>query len=130
MLKPISTCPKDGSYFVAWGPSGYTTTLLRCEVCRWDEKFRPKNPLVNHANDAFTDGGEAATHWSELQKEEMTEFEHSILEEVAGLKNPSPWGASVVAALEFLHKSGYTTTVFGNTLTRKGHEYLFGGDKS
>jgi hypothetical protein len=65
-LKPIDTCPKDGSYFLAWGPSGYNTTPMRCEVCHWDAEYRPLNPLQTHSNDAFTDGGAPATHWSPL----------------------------------------------------------------
>lgn len=65
-LQPIATCPKDGSHFIAWGPSGYTGTPLRCEVCRFDADYRPKNPIVNHAGDAFTDGGEPAMYWSPL----------------------------------------------------------------
>ena len=85
-LRPIDTCPKDGSYFIAWGPSGYTTTPMRAEVCRHDARFRPRNPIVNHANDAFTDGGEAATHWSPLPfdiksekaKEEILELKAEI----------------------------------------------------
>lgn len=65
-LQPIETCPKDGSYFIAWGPSGYNGTPLRCEVCRWDADYRPRNPIINHSNDAFTDGGEEAIYWSVL----------------------------------------------------------------
>ena len=66
VLKPIETCPKNGTYFLAWGPSGYTTTPLRCEVCRWDEDHRPLSPIQTHSNDPFTDGGAPATHWSPL----------------------------------------------------------------
>ena len=66
ILQPIETCPKDGSYFIAWGPSGYTTTPLRCEVCHWDANYRPLNPIQTHSNDAFTDGGASATYWSPL----------------------------------------------------------------
>lgn len=83
-LQPIETCPKDGSYFIAWGPSGYGTTPLRCAVCRHDSKYRPKNPIVDHSNDAFTDSGEPATHWSELPydaKEIVKEIQISRLRE-------------------------------------------------
>ena len=65
-LQPIETCPKDGSYFLAWGKSGYNTTPLRCEVCHWDPSYRPRNPIQTHSNDAFTDGGEPAIFWSPL----------------------------------------------------------------
>ena len=65
-MRPIDTCPKDGSWFLAIGPSGYTTTSYRVEVCRWYPEYRPLNPIQMHSNDAFTDGGEPATHWAPL----------------------------------------------------------------
>lgn len=65
-LRPIETAPKDGTYILLFGPSGYVTTPLRCEVCRYDAEFRPLQPWVNHANDSFTDGGGAPTHWLPL----------------------------------------------------------------
>lgn len=64
--KPIETAPRDGSFILLAGPSGYTTTPLRVEVCRWDTEYRPHQPWVNHANDSFLDGGAAPTCWMEL----------------------------------------------------------------
>ena len=66
MKRPIETAPLDGTYVILFGPSGYIGTPLRCEVCKYDAEFRPHNPWINHAGDAFTDGGEPATHWMPL----------------------------------------------------------------
>lgn len=63
---PISTAPKDGTWIIIAGPSGYNTTPLRCEVGRWCPEYRPLNPWQTHSNDAFTDGGCAPTHWIPL----------------------------------------------------------------
>lgn len=65
-LQPIETAPKDGTYILLFGPSGYTTTPLRCQVCRYYPEYRPLQPWVNHANDSFLDGGSAPTHWMPL----------------------------------------------------------------
>lgn len=64
--QPLSTAPKDGRFILLAGPSGYTTTPLRVEVCRWCPEYRPLNPWQNHANDAFSDGGAEPTHWAPL----------------------------------------------------------------
>jgi hypothetical protein len=64
--QPIETAPKDGSFILLAGPSGYRTTPLRVEVCRYLPAYRPLNPWQNHANDAFTDGGPSPTHWAPL----------------------------------------------------------------
>lgn len=65
-LQPIETAPRDGTWVLLFGPSGYTTTPLRCEVARWYPSYRPLNPWQNHSNDAFTDGGPEPTHWMPL----------------------------------------------------------------
>lgn len=67
-LFPIKTAPKDGRFVLLFGDSGYTTTPLRCEVCKYDIDYRPLQPWVNHANDSFEDGGDPATHWLPLPK--------------------------------------------------------------
>lgn len=67
-LLPIETAPKDGTYILLFGPSGYTTTPLRCEVGHWDIEYRPLNPWQTHSNDAFTDGGTEPTHWMPLPR--------------------------------------------------------------
>lgn len=66
--RPIDTAPKDSSYILLAGPSGYTTTPLRVVVCRWDAEYRPLQPWVNHANDSFMDGGEEPCYWMPLPK--------------------------------------------------------------
>lgn len=73
-LKPIETAPKDGTWILLFGPSGYKTTPLRCEVGRWYPEARPHNPWQTHSNDAFNDGGDEPTHWMELpqKKEQIT----------------------------------------------------------
>ena len=64
--RPIETAPRDGTYVILFGPSGYTTTPLRAEVCRYDAEYRPRQPWVNHANDSFEDGGGPPTCWMPL----------------------------------------------------------------
>jgi len=62
-LLPIETAPKDGTWILLFGPSGYTTTPLRCEICRWNPEYKPLDRWENHSNDAFADGGDDPTHW-------------------------------------------------------------------
>lgn len=64
--QPIETAPKDGTYILLAGPSGYINTPLRVEVCKYDAEHRPHRLWVNHASDSFLDGGEAPTHWMPL----------------------------------------------------------------
>lgn len=64
--KPIETAPKDGTFIILAGPSGYSSTPLRVEVARYYPEYRPRNPWQTHSNDAFTDGGDAPTHWMPL----------------------------------------------------------------
>ena len=66
--QPIETAPKDGTYILLAGPSGYYTTPLRVSVCRYAPVFRPRQPWVDHADDSFTDGGDAPTHWMPLSE--------------------------------------------------------------
>lgn len=63
-LQPIHTAPRDGRYILVFGDSGYTTTPLRCEVCRYHDSYM--NRWRNHANDAFDDGGGTPSHWAPL----------------------------------------------------------------
>ena len=65
-LHPIETAPKDGRYVILFGPSGYTTTPLRCQICRYDAEYRPLQPWITHSNDSFLDGGDAPMYWSEI----------------------------------------------------------------
>lgn len=51
---------------------------------------------------------------------EMTEMEREVLEEVAGLRPPRPWGAAVGACLEFLQESGHLDSRY--CITDKGRE--------
>lgn len=63
-LQPIEIAPKDGRFILLAGPSGYTTTPLRFEACRYVKSY--PSPWRNHAGDTFEDGGEPATHWMPL----------------------------------------------------------------
>ncbi len=65
-LQSISTAPRDGTWVLLFGPSGYTTTPFRAEVGRYYPSYRPLNPWRNHANNAFADGGPEPTHWMPL----------------------------------------------------------------
>ena len=60
-LQPIATAPRDGTFVLLFGPSGYGSTPFRCEVGRYVEKG-----WRTHANDWFTDGGAKPTHWMPL----------------------------------------------------------------
>lgn len=65
-LQPISTAPRDGTWVLLFGPSGYVTTPLRAAVGRYALAYRPLNPWQTYSNDAFTDGGPEPTHWLPL----------------------------------------------------------------
>lgn len=64
--RPIETAPRDGTYFLVAGNSGYMTTPLRVEVCRYDAQFRRDTSWINHANERFSDGGDHPTVWMPL----------------------------------------------------------------
>ncbi len=65
-LHPIETAPKDGTYVLLFGESGYTTTPLRCCVGHYDAEYRPLSPWQTHSNDPFEDGGDPPIYWMEL----------------------------------------------------------------
>jgi len=65
-LQPIETAPKDGRFILLAGDSGYTTTPLRFQACRYYPEYRPLSPWVDHANDCFEDGGGPPLYWMEL----------------------------------------------------------------
>ena len=62
--QPIETAPKDGTFILLRGDSGYITTPYRVQVGRWVEGYR--NYWITFSNDAFTDDGGEATHWAPL----------------------------------------------------------------
>lgn len=62
----IETAPKDGTYIILFGHSGYTTTPYRAEICKYDAEYRPLQPWVNHSNDSFLDGGDVPIGWLPL----------------------------------------------------------------
>ena len=67
-LLPIETAPKDGTYILLFGDSGYITTPLRCSVGHWDYDYRPLDPWRKHDNSSFEDDGEPPIFWMPLPK--------------------------------------------------------------
>lgn len=66
-LQPIETAPRDGTFVLVAGPSGYIDTPLRFAACRYAPGYA--DPWRDHAGDGFEDGGPAPTHWMPLPKE-------------------------------------------------------------
>lgn len=62
-LQPIETAPRDGTWIILFGPSGYTSTPLRCEICHWEPEYREAHAWRDHSNDSFLDGGGEPTYW-------------------------------------------------------------------
>jgi hypothetical protein len=56
-----------------------------------------------------------------MMSNRLCKFEIEILRECAGDVEPRPWGASVGAALEYLHGSGY---IDDDGLTDRGRDAL------
>lgn len=59
----MKTVPKDGTYILLIGDSGYTTTPYRVEVCRYDAEYRPLQPWITYSNDSFLDSGDEPIGW-------------------------------------------------------------------
>lgn len=55
---------------------------------------------------------------------EPTSHEIQVLEEMAGLKPASPWGAWVGACIDFLQEGGFLTRGNHIKLTEKGRTFL------
>jgi hypothetical protein len=64
--QPIETAPKDGTYVLLAGPSGYIGTPLRVEVCKYDADYRPLQPWVDYGGQSFLHSGGPPTHWMPL----------------------------------------------------------------
>ena len=63
---PIETAPRDGTYVILLGPSGYMDTPHRAEVCKFDQDYRPLQPWITYSGDSYLDGGGMPTHWIQL----------------------------------------------------------------
>lgn len=67
--RPIATAPKDGTFVLLAGPSGYTSTPLRAAVGCWNDGGGYGAKAAgwrDHAHDWFTEGGDEPTHWMPL----------------------------------------------------------------
>jgi hypothetical protein len=64
--QPIGTAPKDGSWILLRGESGYIDRPYRVHVGRWDAEYRPHNPWHTSESCAFEDDGDPPTHWMPL----------------------------------------------------------------
>ena len=63
--QPIETAPKDGTWILLAGDSGYTTTPFRVSVCQWS--FDTYHSFWrDHSGDGFLDDGDEPTHWMPL----------------------------------------------------------------
>lgn len=54
---------------------------------------------------------------------ELTPHELDLLEELEGLRDPSPWGSWIGACLEFFQESGYATR--NGKISEKGKNALY-----
>ena len=75
LWQPIATAPRDGTYVLLGGPSGYVNTSIRCEVGYYDPEVgklfgtqyvKGVGGWRTHSNDHFTDGGDKPTCWLPL----------------------------------------------------------------
>lgn len=66
--QPIETAPRDGTYVLVAGDSGYVATPLRVSVCRFQLNYKQlvEGHWRTHANDRFTDEGAEAKFWMNL----------------------------------------------------------------
>lgn len=65
--RPIETAPRDGSYVLLAGPSGFDQPRLRVHVGQWSmvQNDARKRWIIHNSND-FTDDGEPPTLWMPL----------------------------------------------------------------
>lgn len=61
----ISHAPRDGTFILLAGLSGYSTTPLRVEVGHWSAA---RQEWITHDNSPFTDGGAEPRYWLPLPK--------------------------------------------------------------
>lgn len=100
--RPIATAPRDGTYIIVAGPSGYTTTPLRAEICRQCPDYKAGR-WITHSNDDFTDGGEVPTLWMPLPATKISQIETPL--PTRTVSRPDPQAAAdrpreLVAELE------------------------------
>lgn len=64
--RPIGTSPRDGSWILLRGESGYIERPYRVNVGRWDSEYRPLSPWQTSESCSFEDDGDPPTHWMPL----------------------------------------------------------------
>lgn len=87
--QPIAAAPKDGTYILLLGDSGYTTTPYRVAVGCWIEGYR--NSWLTHSNDHFTGGGSPPTHWAPWVPPSILELEGITEQEIEETRSPKSW---------------------------------------
>lgn len=65
-IQPMETAPKDGSYILLFGDSGYKKIPIRCEICKYDANYRPIQPWITYDNESFLDSGGPPIGWLPL----------------------------------------------------------------
>lgn len=73
MWRPIETAPKDGSWILLRGESGYVRTPYRVAVGHWAVEYRPLSPWQTSERCSFGDDGAPPTHWMPLPEEKPDE---------------------------------------------------------
>lgn len=65
--QPIATAPKDGTWILLRGESGYVERPYRAHVGRWRYNENAERGYWDQSEDAyFTDDGDDPTHWMPL----------------------------------------------------------------
>jgi len=114
---PIETAPKDGSWILLRGRTGYIRTPYRVHVGHWDAEYRPKSPWQTSERCSFTDDGdsEGPTHWSPLENPDpqIRQLEKELEEKTAALHTAVKIIDDLTAALKNLidQSRKYVSTV-------------------
>ncbi len=64
--EPIESAPRDGSWILLRGESGYVRRPFRVSVGCWNGEYRPHSPWQTSEACSFTDDGGPPTHWMPL----------------------------------------------------------------
>jgi hypothetical protein len=64
--QPISTAPKDGTWLLVRGDSGYINGPCRVHIARYQPDYHPWSPWQTSEACDFIDDGGQPTHWAAL----------------------------------------------------------------